>query len=184
MYRLMIVEDDEGVALAVKARAEVWGLQVHIAGRLREVMAEFAAFALFVVIFAAVFALYRLPLAAGVHLGFVFPFITRISRVFAFDDTVLSTAVDVACFASFGVLYALVYRITSAPTMPSSAAESVSSMKKVSWVLRTAILGLALLLIVLLAIPAGVFLVPITVIWTAAEKLIRRLEGCETEKPE
>ena len=44
MYRLMIVEDDAGIAAAVKLQAESWAFEVHIAEDLRNVTAEFAAF--------------------------------------------------------------------------------------------------------------------------------------------
>ncbi len=44
MYRLLIVEDDKGIAEAVKAQAELWDLQVHCIENFRSVMAEFAAF--------------------------------------------------------------------------------------------------------------------------------------------
>lgn len=44
MYRLLIVEDDKGIAEAVKALAELWDLQVHCIENFRSVMAEFAAF--------------------------------------------------------------------------------------------------------------------------------------------
>ena len=44
MYRLMIVEDDAGIAAAVKLQAEAWAFEVHIAEDLRNVTAEFAAF--------------------------------------------------------------------------------------------------------------------------------------------
>ena len=29
MYRLLIIEDDKGIAEAIKAQAELWDLQVH-----------------------------------------------------------------------------------------------------------------------------------------------------------
>jgi len=44
MYRLMIVEDDKGIAEAIKAQAEMWELQVHITENFRNVMNEFAEF--------------------------------------------------------------------------------------------------------------------------------------------
>ena len=44
VYRLMIVEDDAGIAAAVKLQAEAWAFEVHIAEDLRNVTAEFAAF--------------------------------------------------------------------------------------------------------------------------------------------
>ena len=44
MYRLMIVEDDKGIAEAIKAQAEMWELQVHITENFRNVMTEFAEF--------------------------------------------------------------------------------------------------------------------------------------------
>ncbi len=44
MYRLLIIEDDNGIAEAVKQQAEMWDLQVQIAENFRSIMAEFAAF--------------------------------------------------------------------------------------------------------------------------------------------
>ncbi len=44
MYRLLIVEDDMGIADSVRAQAEQWGLSVQCAGNFRNIMAEFAAF--------------------------------------------------------------------------------------------------------------------------------------------
>lgn len=45
MYRVLIVEDDKGIAEAIKAQAELWNLQVQCVQNFREVMSEFAAFA-------------------------------------------------------------------------------------------------------------------------------------------
>uniref|UniRef100_UPI0040563C75 response regulator transcription factor n=1 Tax=Agathobacter sp. TaxID=2021311 RepID=UPI0040563C75 len=44
MYRLLIVEDDKGIAEAIKAQAELWDLQVHCIENFRNVMTEFAEF--------------------------------------------------------------------------------------------------------------------------------------------
>lgn len=44
MYRLLIVEDDMGIAEAIKKQAEMWNLQVLCVQNFRQVMAEFAAF--------------------------------------------------------------------------------------------------------------------------------------------
>lgn len=44
MYRLLIVEDDMGIAQAVTHQAELWDLQVQCVRDFRDVMAEFAAF--------------------------------------------------------------------------------------------------------------------------------------------
>ena len=41
MYRLLIVEDDRGIAEAIKAQAEMWGMQAHMITNFRNVMAEF-----------------------------------------------------------------------------------------------------------------------------------------------
>ncbi len=55
-----------------------------------------------------------LPLIfAGLHLGFAFPFVSKILLMFAFSNTTLSILVNIACFAAFGIMYALVYKITS-----------------------------------------------------------------------
>ncbi len=55
-----------------------------------------------------------LPLIlAGVHLGFAFPFISKILMLFGFDNMLLNIIVNLGCFAVFGVFYALVYKITS-----------------------------------------------------------------------
>lgn len=44
MYRLLIVEDDQGIAEAIKDQAQMWELQVHCVHNFRNVMAEFAQF--------------------------------------------------------------------------------------------------------------------------------------------
>lgn len=44
MYRLLIIEDDKGIAEAIKAQAEMWELQVHCTQNFRNVMTEFAEF--------------------------------------------------------------------------------------------------------------------------------------------
>lgn len=44
MYRLLIVEDDRGIAEAIKEQAEMWELQVCCVQNFRNVMTEFAAF--------------------------------------------------------------------------------------------------------------------------------------------
>lgn len=45
MYRILIIEDDQGIAEAIKEQAELWDLQVHIVCNFRNVMAEFAEIA-------------------------------------------------------------------------------------------------------------------------------------------
>lgn len=44
MYRLLIVEDDMGIAQAIKEQARVWGLEAAYVEDFRNVMSEFAAF--------------------------------------------------------------------------------------------------------------------------------------------
>lgn len=44
MYRLLIVEDDRGIADAIKIQAEMWNLQVQIIEDFRKVMTEFSEF--------------------------------------------------------------------------------------------------------------------------------------------
>lgn len=45
MYRLLIVEDDKGIAEAIKIQVERWGLEARAVRDFRQVMAEFAAYA-------------------------------------------------------------------------------------------------------------------------------------------
>ena len=42
MYRLLIIEDDKGIAEAIKRQAEMWGMQTHVIANFSNVMAEFA----------------------------------------------------------------------------------------------------------------------------------------------
>ena len=42
MYRLLIIEDDKGIAEAIKTQAEMWGMQAHMIQNFRNVMAQFA----------------------------------------------------------------------------------------------------------------------------------------------
>lgn len=44
MYRILIIEDDSGIASAIKAQAELWNLSVYCIQDFRNVMAEFAEF--------------------------------------------------------------------------------------------------------------------------------------------
>lgn len=44
MYRLLIIEDDKGIAEAIKKQAEMWALEVRTVENFRNVMAEFAEF--------------------------------------------------------------------------------------------------------------------------------------------
>ena len=44
MYRLLIIEDDKGIAEAIKAQAEMWDLKVYCVENFRNVMSEFAEF--------------------------------------------------------------------------------------------------------------------------------------------
>lgn len=44
MYRLLIIEDDKGIAEAVKVQAQMWQIEVHCIENFRNVMTEFAEF--------------------------------------------------------------------------------------------------------------------------------------------
>lgn len=44
MYRLLIIEDDKGIADAITAQFEMWGLQVHAVENFRNVMTEFTEY--------------------------------------------------------------------------------------------------------------------------------------------
>lgn len=44
MYRILIVEDDRGIADAIRVQAEMWDLQVHCAENFRNVIEEFSSF--------------------------------------------------------------------------------------------------------------------------------------------
>ena len=44
MYRLLMIEDDKGIAEAIKTQAELWGMQVRSMQNFRNVMAQFAEF--------------------------------------------------------------------------------------------------------------------------------------------
>jgi putative ABC transport system permease protein len=55
-----------------------------------------------------------LPLVtAGIHLAFAFSVISKILVIFAFNDTRLNMKVTFFCFAIAGLIYAVVYKITS-----------------------------------------------------------------------
>lgn len=45
MYRILIVEDEEGIAQAVKEQAELWGLEAECVRDFRNVMTVFAEYA-------------------------------------------------------------------------------------------------------------------------------------------
>lgn len=62
MYKLMIVEDDAGIAEAVKSAAEAWALEVRICEDFHDVTGEFAAFMPHVLLLDI-----GLPFAGGYH---------------------------------------------------------------------------------------------------------------------
>lgn len=43
MYRIFVVEDDVGIAGAIKRQIESWGMEARCAENFHEVMAEFAS---------------------------------------------------------------------------------------------------------------------------------------------
>ena len=44
MYRILIVEDDNGIAEAIRVQTEMWGLQARCVRNFRNVIEEFSAF--------------------------------------------------------------------------------------------------------------------------------------------
>lgn len=61
-----------------------------------------------------VFIVFFSPLLlAGMHLAFAFPFLWRILMVFSLNNVRFVIIVALICFAVFGLLYALVYKLTS-----------------------------------------------------------------------
>ncbi len=44
MYRILIIEDDMGIARAIKAQAEMWGMEAKCVQNFRNVLAEFAEY--------------------------------------------------------------------------------------------------------------------------------------------
>lgn len=52
-------------------------------------------------------------LLAGLHLAFAFPLVWKLLQMFMLNDQTLMILVTVCCFAGFGLMYAVVYRITS-----------------------------------------------------------------------
>ena len=44
MYKIFIVEDDAGIAEAVEAQTQMWGLEARSVKNFRDVMKEFAEF--------------------------------------------------------------------------------------------------------------------------------------------
>ncbi len=62
MYKLFVVEDDAGIASAVKALAQTWAFEVRVCEDFRAVTQEFAAFAPHIVLLDI-----GLPFAGGYH---------------------------------------------------------------------------------------------------------------------
>lgn len=52
-------------------------------------------------------------LLAGLHLAFAFPIVWKLLQMFMLNDMGLMVAVTIGCFAGFGVLYAIIYKLTS-----------------------------------------------------------------------
>lgn len=52
-------------------------------------------------------------LLAGLHLAFAFPLMWKLLRMFMLNNLPLTVAVTLCCFAGFGLMYAVVYKMTS-----------------------------------------------------------------------
>lgn len=52
-------------------------------------------------------------LLAGVHLAFAFPIVWKLLQMFMLNDMGLMVTVTIGCFAGFGALYAVIYKLTS-----------------------------------------------------------------------
>ena len=61
-----------------------------------------------------VLTVFFLPLImAGIHLAFALPLVWRVLRLMGYSDLKLMIEVNIVCFLIFGLLYVMVYRITS-----------------------------------------------------------------------
>lgn len=61
-----------------------------------------------------VLTVFFLPLlAAGMHMAFAFPIVSRLLMLFGLTDTAFFAAVTLLCFGAFSAVYVLVYLITS-----------------------------------------------------------------------
>ena len=83
MYRILIVEDDRGIAEAVKTQAEMWDLQSRCVRNLRNVMEEFSEFDPHLVLMDI-----TLPFMGGYH------WCREIRRVSAVPIIFISSAAD------------------------------------------------------------------------------------------
>lgn len=52
-------------------------------------------------------------IAAGIHMAFAFPMLSKLLALFAMTDTAFLAGVTLACFGAFAAVYILVYAITS-----------------------------------------------------------------------
>ena len=62
MYRILIIEDDERIASAIKKHLETWGLEAACAENLRDIMPQFSAFSPHLILLAL-----SLPFYAGYY---------------------------------------------------------------------------------------------------------------------
>ena len=64
MYKLLIVEDDQGIANGIKKQTEAWGLEVRTIDNFRNVLSEFSDFQPHIVLLDVM-----LPFFNGYHCG-------------------------------------------------------------------------------------------------------------------
>lgn len=83
MYKLMVIEDDRGIADAIKEQAQAWDLEVMCARNFRDIMSEFAAFQPHLVLLDIV-----LPFFNGYH------WCSEIRRVSKVPVIIISSASD------------------------------------------------------------------------------------------
>lgn len=128
--KILIIEDDKGIAEAIKAQAEMWELQAKCVQDFRNVMAEFAEYDPQLVLLDIALPFFngyhwcseirkvsQVPIifisSASDNMKFAFSFIWKILLMFGLNNMLLVIGVNLICFAVFGFFYAMVYKITS-----------------------------------------------------------------------
>ena len=135
MYRIFIVEDDPGIARGIKKQMESWNLEARCAVDFEKIMEEFQDYHPHLVlldislpfyngyywcqeirksIHSQILTVFFMPLiGAGIHTAFAFPMIYRLLQLFSLHNMWLLIGITGGCFLGFGLVYVLMYLLTS-----------------------------------------------------------------------
>ena len=110
MYRLLIIEDDKGIAEAIRTQAEMWGMKTYMVKNFRNIMTEFAEVEPHIVLLDI-----ALPFFNGYHWCSEIRKVSKVPIIFisSASDNMNMIMIMTISVLVFGIFYGIIYKVTS-----------------------------------------------------------------------